>query len=80
MGFLAYISPNSYRTPGMPREQSSQQSREWITATEAGRLLGLTSRRVRQLLEEGELEGEQINPRLWLVKRQSVEEYRKRKG
>jgi excisionase family DNA binding protein len=51
----------------------------WITTAQAAKLLGLTARRVLQLIEEGELVGFKVNPRLWMVKEVSVQAYLKKK-
>lgn len=51
----------------------------WITTAQAAKLLGKTARRVLQLIEEGELVGFKVNPRLWMVKETSVQEYLKKK-
>jgi len=49
--------------------------RRLITVAEAAALLGVTPRRVRKFIEEGRLQGEPVNPRLWLVYRSSVERF-----
>jgi excisionase family DNA binding protein len=49
---------------------------EWVTTAEAAKMLSRSRRRVLQLIKAGELEAKQLNPRLWLVNRQSVKEYR----
>jgi len=49
---------------------------EYITSAEAAKILGLTQRRVGQLCNEGELEGEKL-ARRWFVKRDSVYAYKK---
>ena len=48
---------------------------DWITTAKAAQLLGKTQRRIQQLIREGKLEGSPVSPRLWLVSKQSVEEY-----
>lgn len=48
-----------------------------ITTTEAAQRLGVTDRRVRQLIEEGALKGEKIG-RDYLVDEESVEAAKKR--
>jgi excisionase family DNA binding protein len=53
--------------------------KDWITTAEAGRLLGLTARRIRQLIDEGEIEAQKLTPRMTLVTRASVERYRLKK-
>jgi excisionase family DNA binding protein len=47
----------------------------WITAPEAARRLGVTDRRVRQLIDEGKLIGYRVGTRQLLVKESSIEEY-----
>jgi excisionase family DNA binding protein len=49
---------------------------DWITTDKAAKLLGVSRRRVLQLIESGALEATKLNPRLWMIKRESVEEYR----
>jgi len=48
----------------------------WVTTAEAAKMLSRSRRRVLQLIKAGELEAKQLNPRLWLVNRESVMEYR----
>ena len=48
---------------------------DWITTAEAAEMLGLTQRRVRQLLDEGELEFRKVTPRLVMVYKPSIENY-----
>ena len=57
----------------------SEKLEDWITTTEAGRLLGVTARRVRQLIDEEELVAIRLNPRMMLVSRLSVEKYQRKK-
>ena len=45
---------------------------EWLTTTQAGNELGLTGRRVRQLVKAGVLAGFLLAPRVMLVSRDSV--------
>ena len=54
----------------------SEKLEDWITTAEAARLLGLTARRILQLIDEGKLEGYKLTPRMTLVSRISVEKYR----
>lgn len=50
---------------------------EWVPASEAARILGVTDRMARILLAEGSLEGEQRGKReQWWAKRASVEQMR----
>lgn len=60
----------------MSEQQSNNNLKEWITAKEAGRILGMTDRRVRQLINEGRLEARRKG-NLWLIKRDSVYKYRR---
>lgn len=59
----------------MEAGKSGDNLSAWLTAEEAARILGLTSRRVRQLIAEGKLEAERKGERMWLIKRESVEAY-----
>jgi hypothetical protein len=47
---------------------------DYITPNEAGKIADLTGRRIRQLLSEGEIEGQNIAGR-WLVNRKSLYAY-----
>jgi len=49
---------------------------EWITARQAALILGLTSRRVRQIIQEGKLIARKVG-NLWLIKRDSVYNYKR---
>ena len=51
----------------------------WVSTREAGRMLGVSSRRVNQLIKEGELVANKINPRAYMVLKSSVESYKTRK-
>ena len=42
-------------------------------------MLGVSSRRVNQLIKEGELVANKINPRAYMVLKSSVESYKTRK-
>ena len=46
-----------------------------MTVQQAAQELGVSARRVRQLIEGGVLIAEALNPRLWLVERASVDRY-----
>lgn len=46
---------------------------EYISTTEAARLLGVSRPWVTILINRGELEAVKLNPRAWLVNRASVE-------
>lgn len=47
---------------------------EWITTSEAADLSGYTQRRIRQLLEEGQVEGQKFGD-MWQVDRASLMAY-----
>ena len=47
---------------------------DYITPDEAGAIAGVTGRRIRQLLTNGEIDGQNINGR-WLVSKQSLQQY-----
>jgi excisionase family DNA binding protein len=53
-------------------EPESAPIDEWITTAEAAKLLGVTRMHVVRLIHAGVLEGRMVNPRLWLVNRQSL--------
>lgn len=68
---LAFLStcasfPTVARTPEIVRRCDE------MSASDAGPILGVTGRRVRQLLGEGRLEG-RLTPAGWLITRRSVE-------
>ncbi len=48
----------------------------WISTQEAAEILRMTPRRVRDYINDGRLVGQKINPRLWMVKKRSVETFR----
>ncbi len=52
---------------------------EWLSTTEAGELLGITSRGVRKAIGEGRLEATEVAGR-WRVSREAVEHYRAARG
>ena len=53
----------------------SEKLEDWITTAEAAKILGLTARRVRQLIDEGVIEGRRFAS-VWMVRRASVERYK----
>jgi excisionase family DNA binding protein len=61
-----------------PRPQAHDQA-ETYTPKEAGRILGITDERIRQMLEAGELEGEKRGGR-WHVYQWSVHDALKERG
>lgn len=54
---------------------------DMMTVTEAAKHIGMSDRRVRQLLEEGEktgvwvIRGTRLTSRMWLVNKKSVESF-----
>lgn len=53
----------------------------WITTREAGRILGVSARRVRQLVKSGDIRRVRyITTQLMLVNRDDVEEYDRTRG
>lgn len=58
----------------MKKPEETINLSEYITPNEAGKIAGLTGRRIRQLLTEGEIVGQNIAGR-WLVKRDSLYAY-----
>jgi excisionase family DNA binding protein len=46
---------------------------EYVSASEAGRILGVTRVRVAQLMDAGELPFQEVNPRMRLIRRADVE-------
>jgi excisionase family DNA binding protein len=53
-------------------EPESAPIDEWITTAEAAKLLGVTRMHIVRLIHTGIFEGRMVNPRLWLVNRQSL--------
>lgn len=56
-----------------PTEQDRAMAGETMTATEAGEALGVGPRRVRALIDAGQLVATRHGQRLWIVDRASVE-------
>lgn len=48
---------------------------DWISTAEAAELLGVSQRRVNQMIDEGKLIAQKMHPRLTLVSRTSVKRY-----
>ena len=46
-----------------------------MTVRDAATRLGVSVRRVLQLIGEGTIRGTQLNPRMWIVDRSDVERY-----
>ena len=63
----------------MKKPQETIDLSEYITPNEAGKIADLTGRRIRQLLAEGEIDGQNIAGR-WLVKRDSLYTYLSQRG
>lgn len=49
-----------------------------LTSEEAAQVIGVSGRRVRELLKSGELPGRPVNERLWLVTRASAESFQRK--
>lgn len=49
----------------------------FVTITDAAKMVGLTTSRLRQLLRAGRLDGEKVGPRAWLLSRSDVAELAK---
>jgi excisionase family DNA binding protein len=50
---------------------------DYLRVADAALELGVTTRRVRQLIAGGRLRAEPLTPRLYLVERESVERYKR---
>lgn len=50
---------------------------KYLTVTQAAEELHLTSQRVRQLIKSGQLKGEPAHPRLTLIERKALDEFKK---
>lgn len=57
---------------------TSRNSKDSITAAEAGRILGVTRQRVYGLVKAGEFPGAQRFGWMWLIPRKEVTKYRAR--
>ena len=53
--------------------------KDWLTTAEVAQILDISQRRVRQLIRERAFEAIEVNPRLKMVYKPSLEEYIKRK-
>lgn len=47
-----------------------------VTVERAAEIIGVTTGRIRQLLRSGDLSGQKITERCWLVSRESALQYR----
>lgn len=52
---------------------------ELLTADQAGAELGISGRRVRQLLDQGTIRGQKVG-RDWTISREALEEYKQQKN
>ena len=50
---------------------------QFLALKDAAELVGLTTGRLRQMLRAGELVGEKLAPRLWVIPRHEVEKLAK---
>lgn len=48
----------------------------YLTATEAAELIGCSSARVRQMIQQGVIKGKKLSPRMWLIARADAEKVR----
>jgi excisionase family DNA binding protein len=60
--------------------EASQSAEDTYTAPQAARVLGISDRRVRQMLEAGELEGEGDSSGKWRIPQRVVHEVLKDRG
>lgn len=51
-----------------------QQAGQWLSANEAGNLLGVTGKTVIRMVEKGEITGYRVG-NVWRFKRGDIEEY-----
>jgi excisionase family DNA binding protein len=51
------------------------QASKFVTVEAAAELIGCTDGRVRQLLRNGDLPGEKLSERVWLILRKDAEKY-----
>ncbi len=49
----------------------------YLTVAQASERLGLSVRRVRQMVESGALAGERLGPRLWAIPENAVADYQR---
>jgi excisionase family DNA binding protein len=52
---------------------------QWITAKQAGEHLGITSRHVKRLIQNGSLDGRMIAGALWLVNPDSLSRWTRKR-
>jgi excisionase family DNA binding protein len=50
--------------------------RDFLTVAEAAAILGVPGRTIAYRLQQGFMQGEQVNPRLWLIPREEVERWK----
>jgi len=55
-------------------------SGSFLTVDEAAQAMGCSAGRVRQLLRAGRLEGEKVSPRVWMVRKRSLQAYEREKS
>lgn len=68
--------PASAPAPREPvRYTRYEDSSDWLTASEAARVLGISSKRVRDVLRSGRVPSLLNTARRWLVAREAIEEY-----
>ena len=53
-------------------------AKPFCSVADAAEIVGCTVGRIRQLLIDGEIEGQKLNERAWAVERKSAEKYAKK--
>ena len=61
----------------MAENKKRKELEEWVTVKEASRIMRMTDRWVRELINKGELEARKLG-NMWLVSRESIYEYLRR--
>jgi len=54
----------------------SEQERNMVTVAEAAQELGISVRAIQHRIERGQMKGERISARLWLIPRDEVERWK----
>lgn len=52
---------------------------DWLTTKEVAARLGVSDRRVRQLIAEGKLPAQKISDRQWLVKASALDKFERKR-
>lgn len=59
----------------MDKQQGNDSMAQWVTVRQAADLIGISTQRIRLLLQEGGMDGIKIGYS-WLVRRESAEAYK----